>query len=152
MTRYYGDVSVGDSYETSGYTLTKEQIVAFAKQFDPQPFHVDEEAARASIFGEIIASGLHTLCLSVRLYTTDFFQSTEEIAIMGGWGMDELRFHEPVYPGDTLRVQIEIVNKTMSESQPDRGYVDFLVKALVEDREVLTVIAHGIVERDGKTP
>ncbi|WP_436345926.1 MaoC/PaaZ C-terminal domain-containing protein [Natronorubrum sp. FCH18a] len=69
MTRYYEDLAVGDVYETGSYTVTKEEIVDFAEQFDLKPFHVDEEAAAESIFGELVASGLHTLCLSVRLFS-----------------------------------------------------------------------------------
>ncbi|WP_340100488.1 MaoC/PaaZ C-terminal domain-containing protein [Salinibaculum salinum] len=148
MTIYYEDLTVGEIYKTDSYTITKEEIITFAEQFDPQPFHVDEAAAQESMFGEIIASGLHTLCLTVRLYTTDIFQGEESVALMGGWGMDELRFDEPVYPGDTLYVQMEITDKNLSESRTDRGYVDFYPRVFVGDREVMSVIAHGIVRRN----
>jgi acyl dehydratase len=151
MTIYYEDLEVGDIYETGGYTLTKDEITEFAEQFDPQPFHVNEEAAQESMFGGLIASGLHTLCLTVRLYTMEFFQGEEDVALMGGSGMDSLRFHEPVYPGDTIRVQIGIGEKTPSESRPDRGYVDFRIATFTDDTEVMSVVAHGIVRREGDT-
>jgi acyl dehydratase len=151
MTVYFEDIDVGSVHDTGMYTLTKEEIISFAEQFDPQPFHVDEEAAQDSIFGGIIASGLHTLCLSVRLYTDDYFQKGEEMAIMGGLGMDDLRFHEPVYPGDTIRVEIEIPNKVPSQDLDDRGYVDFRVRTYTDDREVMSVVAYGIVERNNES-
>ena len=150
MTRYYEDLEVGATYETGGYTVTKEEIISFATRFDPQPFHVDEEAAQESMFGELVASGLHTLCLSVRLFITEFVQGERGVANMGGIGMDDLRWHEPVYPGDTLHLQIEVLAKTPSESRSDRGYVDFRRRVFNdEDAEVMSIISHNIVERDG---
>ena len=147
MTRYYEDLTVGDTYETGGYTVSKEEIVEFAEQFDPQPFHVDEAAAEESMFGELVASGLHTLCLSVRLFVTDFVQGEEGVANMGGLGMDDLRWHEPVRPGDTLRVRAEVVEKTPSESRSDRGYVEFHRTVHVDGAEVMSITSHNIVRR-----
>lgn len=148
MTRYFEDLTVGDVYETSDYTVTKAEIITFAEQFDPQPFHTDEEAAQDSMFGGLVASGLHTLCLSTRLSIMDVFQGEEGIANMGGAGMDELRWHEPVRPGDTLRVQVEVETKTPSESRSDRGYVDFRRRVVNDsDEEVMSSVAHNIVAR-----
>ncbi|WP_440763282.1 MaoC family dehydratase [Natronorubrum sp. DTA7] len=147
MTRYYEDLAVGDVYETGSYTVTKEEIVDFAEQFDPQPFHLDEEAAEESMFGELVASGLHTLCLSVRLFVTDFVQGEEGVANMGGLGMDDLRWHEPVRPGDTLRVRAEVLETTPSESRSDRGYVDFGRTVHVDGTEVMSITSHNIVRR-----
>jgi acyl dehydratase len=149
MPRYYEDLAVGDVYETSGYTVTKSEIVDFAEQFDPQPFHVDEEAAKDSMFGGLVASGLHTLCLSTRLSVTDVFHDEKGIANMGGAGMDELRWHEPVWPGDTLSVAVEVADKSPSESRSDRGYVDFQRRVVTDDgRRVMSSLLHNIVERD----
>lgn len=147
MTRYYEDLELDEVYDAGGYTVTKEEAITFAEQFDPQPFHIDEEAARESMFGGLIASGLHTLCLSVRLFITEFIQGAEGVANMGGSGMDDLRWHRPVYPGDTLRVQVEVVEKSPSESRSDRGYVDFGLRAFTDGEEVLTVVLHNIVSR-----
>ncbi|WP_254525626.1 MaoC family dehydratase [Natrinema caseinilyticum] len=148
MTKYYEDLEVGDTFETSGYTVTKAEIIDFAEQFDPQPFHVDEEAARDSMFGELVASGLHTLCLSVRLFVTEIVDGEVDIANMGGLGMDDLRWHEPVRPGDTLRVRVEVVDKTPSSSRSDRGYVDFRRSVVTDsDEEVLSILSHNIVRR-----
>lgn len=147
MTDHYEDLEVGETYETGSYTVTKEEITGFAEQFDPQPFHLDEEAAQESMFGELVASGLHTLCLSVRLFVTDIVDGEDGIANMGGLGMDDLRWHEPVRPGDTLRVRVEILEKTPS-SRLDRGYVDFRRSVIDDaDEEVMSIVSHNIVRR-----
>ncbi len=151
MTRYFEDLEVGETYETGSYTITKEEIITFAEQFDPQPFHVDEEAAQESMFGGLVASGLHTLCLSVRLFITEFVQGEEGVANMGGSGMDDLQWQKPVYPGDALRVQIEVIGKTPSESRPERGYVDFRRRVFTDDEEVMSLVSHNIIRRRGAT-
>ena len=148
MMQYYEDLTVGDTFETGGYTITKEEIIEFAERFDPQPFHLDEEAAKESMFGELVASGLHTLCLSVRLFITDIVDGEDGIANMGGLGMDDLRWHEPVRPGETLRVRVEVVEKTPSSSRSDRGYVDFRRSVVNDaDEEVMSIVSHNIVRR-----
>ena len=149
MMRYYEDLEIGDTYETGGYTVTEAEIITFAEQFDPQPFHIDEEAAQESIFGELVASGLHTLCLSVRLFVTEFVQVEKGVANMAGSGMDDLQWHKPVYPGDTLHVQVEVIEKRPSESRSDRGYVDFRRCVCTDDEEVMSVVSHNIVRRKG---
>lgn len=149
MTRYYEDLEVGDTYEVGSYTVEKSEMIEFAEQFDPQPFHVDEEAAKDSMFGELVASGLHTLCLSVRIFMTEFVEDEDGgLANMGGLGMDDLRWHEPVTPGDTLRIRVEVADKTPSDSRSDRGYVDFRRAVLNDDDEtVLELVSHNIVRR-----
>ncbi|MDS0474500.1 MaoC family dehydratase [Natrinema sp. 1APR25-10V2] len=148
MTQYYEDLAVGDTFETGGYTITKDEIVEFAEQFDPQPFHIDEEAAKESMFGELVASGLHTLCLSVRLFVTEIVNGEVDLANMGGLGMDDLRWHQPVRPGDTLRVRAEVLEKTPSTSRSDRGYVEFQRTVFTDgDDEVMSIRSHNIVRR-----
>ncbi|WP_323173333.1 MaoC family dehydratase [Natrialba sp. PRR66] len=148
MTDHYEDLEIGETYETGSYTVTEEEIITFAEQFDPQPFHTDEEAAKESMFGELVASGLHTLCLSVRLFITDIIDGDDGIANMGGLGMDDLRWHEPVRPSDTLRVRISVLEKTPSSSRSDRGYVDFRRIVINEaDEEVMSIVSHNIVRR-----
>jgi acyl dehydratase len=146
MALYFEDITVGEHYETGEYTVTKEEIISFAEQFDPQPFHIDEAAAEESIFGGLVASGLHTLCLSVRLFITDFVNTENGLANMGGLGMDDLRWHEPVRPNDTLHVEVEVADKTPSESHDDRGYVEF-TRRVYTDQEVMSIRSHNIVER-----
>jgi len=147
MTLYFEDVEPEASYEVGSYTVTQEEIISFAEQFDPQPFHTDPEAAAESMFGELVASGLHTLCLSVRLFVTGFVNDGPELANMGGLGMDELRWHAPVTPGDTLSLRIEVADVTPSESRPDRGYVEFDRRVFTDDEEVLSITSHNIVRR-----
>lgn len=125
--------------------MTKDEMISFAEQFDPQPFHVDEEAAVNSMFGGLVASGLHTLSLATRL-TIDGCLS--KIANMGGSGMDELRWYTPVQPGNTLTVRVEVLEKTPSDSRDDRGYVDFERRVFNDDgEEVMSVVSHNIVRR-----
>ena len=148
MTQYFEDVEVGETFELGSYTVTKSEIIEFARQFDPQPFHVDEEAAEESMFGELVASGLHTLCLSVRLFVEEFVQADDGIANMGALGMDDLRWHRPVKPGDTLALRVEVLDKSPSSTRSDRGYVDF-ERTVTNDagEEVLSIVSHNILRR-----
>ncbi len=148
MTLYFEDLELGATYEVGSYTVTKQEIITFAEQFDPQPFHIDEEAAKESMFGELVASGLHTLCLSVRLFVTEFVNRDDGLANMGGIGMDDLRWHEPVTPGDTLTLRISVIEKTPSSSRSDRGYVEFDRRVFTDvGDEVLSIRSHNIVRR-----
>lgn len=153
MTKYFEDLETGDTFEVGSYTVTKSEIIDFAEQFDPQPFHVDEQAAKESMFGELVASGLHTLCLSVRLFVVEFVNSGDGIANMGGIGMDDLRWHQPVTPGDTLTLRIEVLDKSPSDSRADRGYVDFERTVFTDDGEkVLSIVSYNILRRKRSDP
>lgn len=125
MTVHYEDLSIGDTFELGSQSLTKDEIISFAEQFDPQPFHVDEEKAADSMFGELVASGLHTLCLSVRIFVTEFVNTDNGLANMGGLGLEEVRWHEAVTPGESLSLMVEVVEKEPSNSRSDRGYITF---------------------------
>lgn len=120
IERYFEDFHPGDTFTSGGITVTKEDIIAFARQFDPQPFHVDEEAARHSPFGSLIAAGAHTVALFTRLLMDSVILGS---ASLGSPGMDEVRWHRPVRPGDTLRARITVAEATPSRSKPDRGLV-----------------------------
>lgn len=117
---YFEDLTPGDSWETAGHTFTEAAIIDFAFRFDPQPFHIDAEAAKSSMWGGIIASGFHTLAMSFRLVHQTGVLAANNV---GGKGMDRLRWHRPVRPGDTLRVRVEVVSAERSRSNPDRGNV-----------------------------
>ena len=115
---FLDELEIGDRFESKGMTLTEADIVGFARDWDPQPFHVDAEAAAGSHFGGLIASGFHTLALAFRM----FYQTGAIIdANLGGPGIDELRWVAPVRPGDTLRVTAEVKEIVPSRSKPDRG-------------------------------
>ena len=117
---YFEDFRVGEAMPLPGRRVTEEEIIAFAKQFDPQPFHVDPEAAKRSIYGGLIASGWHTCCLVMR-WTCDAYLL--ETASLGSPGIGEIRWLKPVRPGDTIRGEHLILETHLSKSKPDRGVV-----------------------------
>jgi acyl dehydratase len=116
--RYFEDFQVGQVHELGSYVVSREEILAFARQYDPQPFHLDDEAGRQSIFGSIIASGWQTAAICHRLLVESLLKSS---ASMGSPGLDELRWLLPVKPGDTISASIEVLAVTPSRSKPDRG-------------------------------
>jgi acyl dehydratase len=116
--RYFEDFQVGQVHELGSYVVSREEILAFARQYDPQPFHLDDEAGRQSIFGSIIASGWQTAAICHRLLVESLLKSS---ASMGSPGLDELRWLLPVKPGDTISARIEVLAVTPSRSKPDRG-------------------------------
>jgi acyl dehydratase len=118
--RYFDDFTIGESFETAAYTVTAAEIIAFAKQFDPQPMHTDPEAAK-SLTGGLIASGFHTISLTMRLFVMDRHYKTPPGTL--GAGIKNIKWLKPVRPGDTLHVKIEIVDLKPSETKPDRGAV-----------------------------
>lgn len=143
--RYFEDLRVGDEREYGAYTVTRDAILAFAREFDPQPFHLDDEAARRSHFGGLVASGWHTAAICMRLSVDGLVGET---ASMGSPGVDELRWLVPVRPGDTLSLRVRCVELTPSRSKPDRGSVRFDYELLNQAREVvMRMRAIGIIAR-----
>jgi acyl dehydratase len=132
--RYFEDFAAGDTQELGEATVTAEEIVAFGRQFDPQPFHVDEERAKHSPFGGLIASGWHTAAIFMRLLVDGLLNST---ASMGSPGIDELRWLQPVRPGDTLRARFTVVETTPSTRRPDRGTVRSTCEMINQRGEVV---------------
>jgi acyl dehydratase len=117
---FFDDLAVGQHYETVGVTVSEADIVAFARQFDPQYFHLDPAAAAKSAFGGLVASGLHTLSLAMRLF---FELNLWERAIIGSPGLEHVRWLVPLRPGDTVRTIVEVSALKRSRSRPDRGVV-----------------------------
>lgn len=115
---YFDDFEVGRTIEIGTYTVTEEEILTFARQYDPQPFHIDAEAAKRSIYGGIISSGWMTCSVMMRLMVKGFLGKA---ASMGSPGVDEIRWLKPVYPDDTLSVSITCLELRPSQSKPDRG-------------------------------
>lgn len=143
--RYFEDVEIGETHEYGDYEVTESEILEFAGQYDPQPFHTDPEAAAESAFGELVASGWHTASICMRLLVESQLRTQ---ASMGARGVDELRWHKPVRPGDHLRIRTEVIDKRVSESHPRRGYVDSRLEGRNQDDElVISWIAHGMIER-----
>jgi acyl dehydratase len=146
MARYFEDIEVGDVYELDGrYEVTETEVKEFAEKYDPQPFHLDDEAAKESIFGSLAASGWHTASMCMRLLVDDFL---EEETSMGARGVDELRWKQPVHPGDTLRVEVEIIDKRPSESNPGMGHVRMRTTGFNQDDEpVIEWVGLGMQRR-----
>lgn len=119
---YLEDFQAGQTFDLGGIEVTHEQVVEFAQQFDPQPFHLDVEAGGKSIFGGLIASGWHTCSLVMRLAVDGLFSRT---ATLGSPGVNQIRWILPVRPGDTLVAQTRVLAVTPSASKPDRGTVEF---------------------------
>lgn len=145
IDRYFDDFSVGERFITRGVTLTESMIIGFAMTYDPQPFHIDVEAARQSNYGGLIASGFQTLALGFRMVLeTGIFR----VASMGSPGFDELRWLKPVRPGDTLHTEIEVMEKTPSRSKPDRGIlrIAYRIKNQKEE-EVLSFLSMHLLRR-----
>ncbi len=117
---FFEDFTAGRKFRTPGATLSEAQILDFALTYDPQPFHLDVVAAQDWGYDGLIASGLQTLCIGFRL----FLQSRIINACsLGSPGMDELRWHRPVRPGDTIHVRAEVEEQRPSRSKPDRGLI-----------------------------
>jgi acyl dehydratase len=117
---YFEDLRPGQVVELGSRTVTEEEIVAFGREWDPQPFHIDPEAAKDSVFGGLIASGWHTGAMWMRLYVDSLLDGA---ASMGSPGIEELRWLAPVRPGDTLRGRLTVLETTPSERHPGRGTV-----------------------------
>ena len=146
MTLYLEDFKPGDAHDFPGrYTFTREGIVGFALQYDPQPFHVGEEAAARSIYGGLIASGWQTVAVTFRLAVDGLIN---RVASMGSPGVDEIRWLKPVRPGDTVRVRAEVLEVRPSQSKPDRGLVRVRYETSNQRGEVvLTMIGMGLFAR-----
>jgi acyl dehydratase len=128
--RYFDDYLPGATYDCGIFSVNEDEIVSFAKQFDPQPFHVDPGAAARGPFGGLIASGWHTAALVMR-QLVDNYLSAE--ASLGSPGLDEMRWPDPVRPGDTLRVRATVVEARRSLSRPDRGIMKTVIEAVNQD-------------------
>ena len=128
--RYFDDVPVGYSSIVGNYTLTQEEIVTFAKRWDPQPFHIDESLARESVFGGIVASSLHLFAICTRL----FFDHKDEIQILAMLGKDKIRLHAPARPADVLEYRTVCIDSRPSSSKADRGVI-VLSDTLVNQNE-----------------
>jgi acyl dehydratase len=117
---FWEDMQAGQVRDLGSITPTREEIIAFASQFDPQPFHLDDEAAKASVFGGLCASGWHTCAMAMRLMVTNFLQ---QAASLGSPGLENLKWMKPVFPGDTLRLQHRIIETRPMSKRLDVGLV-----------------------------
>ena len=138
---YFEDFELGRVYELGSVDVTEADILEFARRFDPQPFHVDPEAARQSVFGGLIASGWHTGAMWMRLYVDSLLDGA---ASMGSPGIEELRWLAPVRPGDTLAGRLTVLETTPSERRPGRGTVRIRGEMVNQDGvTVLSMVSRG---------
>lgn len=141
VNRYFDDLRVGDKFHTGSYEMTLEDVVSFARQWDPQPLHVDFEAAAASPFGGIIASGWHTAAVVMKL--TAEAKPLGEVTVLG-LGVERMEWPQPVRPGDVIRVEMEVTALRPSNSQPGFGIVSITSTAYNQRNEVVFVVKPNV--------
>jgi acyl dehydratase len=139
---YLEDITVGQLFRSGRLRIDADRIKSFATEFDPQPFHLDESAARNSIFGGLAASGWHTAAVTMRLLVGSEFKPAGGII---GAGFDELRWPRPVHPGDELRVESEVLEVRPSKSRPNQGLVKLRTTTLNQDGEAVQVFIGNLV-------
>jgi acyl dehydratase len=135
---YLDDLQPGQTFALGRRRIERDEIVAFARAWDPQPFHLDEAAATASIYGELIASGWHTVCIFMRMFADGLLNRA---AALGSPGIDELRWRKPVHAGDSLAARAEILEVRPSRSRPDRGAARIRCVVSNDQGEVLSMVA-----------
>ena len=141
---YYEDLEVGAKSSFGRYDVTREEVLEFARKYDPQAFHLDDEAAAKTHFGRVSASGWHTCAMTMAMMVENM--KTSRQAGLGSPGVDQLMWKKPVYPGDTLRVETEIISKRRSKSRREMGR--FKSRAQIfnqNDEVVLEMTSNGLI-------
>jgi acyl dehydratase len=142
---YFEDFPPGDVRESPSRVVTHDEIVTFAREFDPQPFHTDAEAANHTFYGGLLASGWHTGSILMRLLWETYLK---DAASLGSPGVDEIRWLKPVRPGDTLRARFTVTEARPSQSRPDRGVIRSLSEVFNQHGElVMTLRGLGMFAR-----
>ena len=150
--QYFEDIPVGQKHAFGSYLVTREEVLAFAGKYDPQSFHLDDEAAAKTHFGRLSASGWHTCAMTMAMMVESM--KDRQQAGLGSPGVDELRWLKPVYPGDTLRCETEVFEKRRSASRPEMGIFKSRAKVFNQhDEPVLSMTSIGLVAvRDQDAP
>lgn len=142
---HWEDFEVGSVRRFGAYAVTREAVLAFARDFDPQPFHLDDDAARVSMFGKLAASGWHTCAMAMRIMCDGYLLDSSSL---GSPGIDQLRWLKPVFPGDTLGVRLEVLESRPMNSRPDVGLVRFAWSVLNQNADsVMTMEGWGMFRR-----
>ena len=142
--QYFEDIEVGTKSSFGHYEVTREEVIAFASKYDPQPFHLSDEAAAATHFGRLSASGWHTCAMTMSMVVANLAAHSQ--AGLGSPGIDELRWLKPVYPGDTLRCETELLEKRPSKSRPEMGSFRSRMTVLNQhDVPVMTFLSIGLI-------
>jgi acyl dehydratase len=129
--QFYEDLVVGEVHRFGAYAVTREDVIGFAQKYDPQPFHLDDAAAAATHFGRLSASGWHTCAMTMAMLVDRHKHNGHQG--LGSPGVDELRWLRPVYPGDTLSVETEVLEKRRSATRPDRGIFHTATRVFNQD-------------------
>jgi len=140
--RYLEDFAVGQTFRSGRLPIEKHRIKTFAAEFDPQPFHLDDDAARDTIFGGLVASGWHTAAVTMRLLVGSDLQPAGGIV---GAGFDELRWLRPVRPGDELRIESEVLEVRPSRSRPGQGSIKVRTTTFNQNDEAVQVTIGNLV-------
>lgn len=142
--QYFEDIAIGAKSSFGNYPVTREEVIAFAQKYDPQPFHLSDEAAAGTHFGRLSASGWHT-CAMVMSMVVENLKNHRQ-AGLGSPGVDELRWLKPVYPGDTLRCETEVIEKRRSQSRPEMGIFKSRMTVFNQDGvAVMSMISNGLI-------
>jgi len=135
---YYEDLEIGATRRYGRYDVTREEVIEFAGKYDPQPFHLSDDAAAQTHFGRLSASGWHTCSMTMAMMVADL--AIEPRAMLGAIGIDELRWLHPVFPGDTLTYEMELLDKRLSKSKPGIGILNLRMTTYnQDDRPVLSM-------------
>jgi len=147
---HFEDTVIGGTSESAAHEMTRDEIIAFAVEFDPQPFHIDEAAAKTSLLGGLAASGWHTAAVAMRLFHDSFIANA---ASMGGPGIDELKWLKPVRPGDRLHIRCTVLDKRASRSRPEMGLVTLSTEVIDQRGQTLmTQLGPIMLARRGVPP
>ena len=142
--QYFEDIEVGSHQAFGRYEVTREEVIAFAERYDPQPFHLSDEAAAATHFGRLSASGWHTCAMTMAMLVENL--KANQQAGLGSPGLDELKWLRPVYPGDTLRCESTLLEKRVSASRPEMGiFKSRLTVFNQDDVAVMTMVSNGLI-------
>ncbi|WP_375250672.1 MaoC family dehydratase [Sphingomonas sp.] len=145
---YFEDLAVGEVHRFGAYAVTREEVIDFASKYDPQPFHLSDEAAAATHFGRLSASGWHTCAMVMAMLVEDL--KKHQRASLGSPGIDELRWLKPVYPGDILSCENEVIEKRVSQSRPEMGIFKSRLTVTNQDGvAVMTMISNGLIATRG---
>ncbi len=142
--RYFEDIAVGETARFGDYPVERDEVIAFAERFDPQPFHLSDEAAAQTHFGRLAASGWHTCAMTMAMLVGHL--KADEQAGLGSPGIDALRWLVPVYPGDRLRCETEVIEARRSTSRPEMGIVKSRMTVFNQDDvAVMTFVSNGLI-------
>tara|TARA_R100001224_G_scaffold84818_1_gene54121 strand:- start:2 stop:460 length:459 start_codon:yes stop_codon:yes gene_type:complete len=142
--QFYEDLAIGQKQAFGRYEVTREEVIEFASKYDPQPFHLDDEAAAATHFGRLSASGWHTCAMTMAMLVENLKANRQ--AGLGSPGIDQLRWKRPVFPGDTLRCESVVIEKRRSGSRPEMGiFKSSLTVFNQNDEPVLEMVSNGLI-------